>query len=398
MSSPPYHPGYGVDPPLLAGRDELIDGALGALGAGPRHPSFGQGFVGDRGVGKTALLNEIERRTAAELGWPVVVLQAVPGEDLLPGLITRLIDAIGSGWQRAGRLVRELETELELTANLLVVRASGRVRSGGGRAASPTVALEGLLRRAGEFAKARDSGVLITIDEAHAMRRPELAVLAAALQIVTKRTGLPIAVVFAGLPEFRQASHRAGTFFERMPVVNVGYLSAESTRFALVKPAADIGVAFDDDALELLVGESNGYPYLVQLLGFETWMAAAGASRITPAHATVGVRVALEKMESLFQSRWDELSDLERDYVHAVATRGPGPVAVADVQVALGRSSRQLATTRAKLIAEHHILVPVRYGELRLALPRFGEWVSRQDRSTRPTKGKLRVGSRRPST
>lgn len=379
-SNPPYHPGYGVDPPLLAGRDELIAEALGALRAGPRHPSFGQGFVGDRGIGKTALLNEIERRTRAELSWPVVVLQAVPGEDLLPGLIERLIDAIGSGWQRAGKLVRELETEFELAANLLVVRASGHARTRTGRPASPAVALERLLRKAGESAKARGSGVLVTIDEAHTMRKPELAVLAASLQVTTKRAGLPIAVTFAGLPEFRQASHGAGTFFERMSVVDVGNLSAESTRYALVKPAADLGVRFDDDALELLVGESDGYPYLVQLLGFETWKAAAGARRITPAHATAGVKMALGKMDSLFQARWDELSDLERDYVYAVATQGPGPVAVAGVQAALGRSSRQLATTRAKLINEHHILVPVRYGELRLALARFGEWAARQDR------------------
>ena len=56
---PPYHPGYGVDPPLLAGREELIAETMSALRAGPRHQSFGLGFVGDRGVGKTALLNEM---------------------------------------------------------------------------------------------------------------------------------------------------------------------------------------------------------------------------------------------------------------------------------------------------------------------------------------------------
>lgn len=379
-SEPPYHPGYGVDPPLLAGRDDLIADALDALRAGPRHPSFGQGLVGDRGVGKTALLNEIERRTKKELGWLVVAHQAIPGEDLLPGLVERLIDAAGSGWQRAGRLVREMDKELAISANLLVVQATARARTSAGRSTSASLALERLLRRTGDFATSRRSGVLVTIDEAHVVRKPELAVLAACLQVVVKRAALPIAVVLAGLPEFRQASHGAGTFFERMPIADVGYLSGESTRYALVKPAADAGVAFEDEALEILVEESSGYPYLVQLLGFETWRAAKGSRSITAEHAALGTASALAQMDGLFQARWDGLSNLERAYVHAVASLDVrGPVAVSDVQDVLRRSSRQLATTRAALIGEHHLLVPVRYGELRFALPRFGKWVAHKD-------------------
>ena len=380
---PPFHPGYGVDPPALAGRDDLVDAALDAVRAGPRGPGFIQAFVGDRGVGKTALLNEIERRVRAELHWPVVTHQVVPGEPLLPVLARRLADAASSGWQRAGRFVRELDKALEVSADLLVVRATARVANGPSQRMPTTLAFEGVLRKIGEFASRRKSGVLVSIDEAHVLARADLAVLAASLQLAVKRSGLPIAVVFAGLPTFRRAGQGVGTFLERMPIRDVAYLSAESTRYALVKPAADRGVSFGEDALELLVAESGGYPYLVQLLGYQTWRAAKGASRIGLEHARTGAAAAMAEMEALFQARWDGLSDLERDYLYAVARHGNGPVEVGEVQAALGRTSKQLAPIRARLITEHHLLVPVRYGEVRMALGRFGSWVAARPEPSR---------------
>jgi hypothetical protein len=139
----------------------------------------------------------------------------------------RLLEATDHRGARQGRASRSgSDTEL-------VVRASGRARARTGRPASATVALERLLRKVGQSAKERGSGVLVTIDEAHAVRKPQLAILAASLQVVVKRASLPIAVVFAGLPQLRQASHGAGTFFERMPVLDVGYLSRDSSPPAL---------------------------------------------------------------------------------------------------------------------------------------------------------------------
>ncbi len=379
---PPYHPGYGVDPPLLAGRDDLIDGVLEAARAGPRHPAFSQGFVGDRGIGKTVLLNEIERRTKAELGWPVVVHQVIPGEAMLPVLVRRLVDAAGGTWRRAGRLVRELDAELEVSANLLVVRATARLGQTAGERrqqsqASPAFALEQLLRKTGEFARQHHSGVLISIDEAQAMDKGDLAALAASLQLVVKRGLLPIAVVLAGLPSFRRLSQGAGTYLERMPIADVGYLSAESTRYALVKPAADRGVSFSDEALDLIATESGGYPYLVQLLGYETWKAAGGATRIEQGAAAAGATRAFRQMDEIFRARLDALSGLEREYVYAVARLGPGPVPVSAVQAALGRTSKQLGPTRARLIDDHHLLAPVGYGEIRIALANFDRFVAR---------------------
>ena len=62
MSSNPYRPSWGTPPPVLAGRDEQLDRTVEALAAGAHHPQFSRVYHGDRGTGKTVLLDAIAAR------------------------------------------------------------------------------------------------------------------------------------------------------------------------------------------------------------------------------------------------------------------------------------------------------------------------------------------------
>jgi hypothetical protein len=373
----PYHPGFGVDPPVLAGRDEQLASVLAALHAGAQAPGFCQAIIGDRGIGKTVLLNEIERRVTTELHWPVLAHQATPSGDLVGSLAVKLPHAATQAWGRARRFLRDLDKELTVTANLGVVRAGAKLTESHPARTNPADHLERLLRTAGEFARSRNSGLLVTIDEAHVISRlPDLAALAAAMQIVVRRSQLPVAIILAGLPELRGRFHGIGTFLERIETTDIGYLNADATRYALIQPAANAGVAFDLDALNLLVDAAGGYPYLVQVLGYETWKAAGGADRITIRHAQAGTAAADARMSGLFQARWDQLSDLEQQYLIVVATHPLTPTPVAAVAQALGRSTHQLSTTRAALIHEHRLLTSPRYGHVQISLTGLAAWIT----------------------
>lgn len=366
---------------MLAGRDSDIDYILEALRTGPRDSAFSMALIGDRGVGKTVVLNKIQSEVRETMGWPVVAMQAVPDAEILLPLAEKLREEASSTWQRVGALVKTLDKEISVSANLLVVQATAKAQSGGSASTASVAALERIFTAVGEAAKRRNHGVLITIDEAHVIPRlPDLAVLGAAIQLVTKRRQLPVAVLLAGLPELRQRFRGIGTFLERLDFREIGNLSKESTAYALVKPAADRGVHYEDDALALLVDASGGYPYHVQLLGQRTWEAAGRRRQIALSDAEAGAAAAQLEMDAIHQSRWDELSELERDYVYVVATHGPDPVEVSVIQDALGRTPGQLSSTRKSLIEKHRVLLPAQYGEVKLTWAGFGAWVARHER------------------
>lgn len=74
----PYRASLGVDPPLLVGRDEVLEDFEYALDNGPGTHERITVVTGARGVGKTVLLNSFEAR-AKERGWIVLSETATPG-------------------------------------------------------------------------------------------------------------------------------------------------------------------------------------------------------------------------------------------------------------------------------------------------------------------------------
>ena len=103
---------------MLAGRDDQLAAVLDALRAGPQAPGFCEAILGDRGFCKTVLLNEIERRVTAELGWPVLSHQSTPDGDLVESLVHKLPDAATRAWTRTGRFLRDLDKECNRLSQL----------------------------------------------------------------------------------------------------------------------------------------------------------------------------------------------------------------------------------------------------------------------------------------
>lgn len=373
---PPYNPGYGIDPPLLVGRGEILAHVSEALATGPRSPWFGRGLVGDRGVGKTVLLNAVQE-LASKRGWVVVADQAVPGQPLVAPLLDLIVSTAGTKWSKLAKLAKDVDLEMVLGLDVKAIKAEARIAPGRRQAAALAVVRK-VLTDVGAYTATRGAGLLVTIDEAHAITaNTEIAVLAAALQLVVKREKLPVAVYLAGLPGMRQVMRRAGTYFERTGIDEIGELSDESAALALVKPAADAGVAIHDDALAHLVTAAGGYPYLVQLVGYHTWRAKEARRAITLDDAKRGVAAARREMHEVFSSRFEPLSPLQRAYLQ-VAARSGVTAKSQEIAKALGRGHSQLSTTRAALINEHRILRARRYGEVEFAIPAFAQWVATQ--------------------
>ena len=67
----PFSPTFGASPPVLAGRDHIIEDIGDALATGPTHPDYTALLIGVRGSGKTVMLNAVED-LARSHGWLVL--------------------------------------------------------------------------------------------------------------------------------------------------------------------------------------------------------------------------------------------------------------------------------------------------------------------------------------
>ena len=80
----PFSPGAGSPPPELAGRDPILEQARILLGrVRQARPEKSMLLTGLRGVGKTVLLNEIERMARAD-GYRTIAIEAHEDKGLGP--------------------------------------------------------------------------------------------------------------------------------------------------------------------------------------------------------------------------------------------------------------------------------------------------------------------------
>jgi hypothetical protein len=374
---PPYTPDFGLTPPTLAGRDEIIKSVKAALTRGPKSPWFVRGFVGNRGVGKTAVLNRLED-IARAAKWPVVYVQVVADEPLIGQLLRSVIEEAGSLSTKVKKSLKGIEVEVRAGLTIGVATAGVTAK----RATAEVTVLSDLIRRTlqavGEHAQRDGRGILITIDETQNWNnKKEVAAFAAALQLVIKRAQLPVAVFFAGLPSTRSVLSAAGTFFERMETTELDDLDADAAALALLQPASQLGFSYDAEALALIVERSKGYPYFIQLAGFHAWPDEPGVRRISLVAAQHGIAEAEKVLDTMYLERWEKLSPMEKAYLWVVARYGETATSTQLIK-GLGRDLQQLATPRASLINKHRLLRPLGRGAVALTLPGFGEWIMQQ--------------------
>src|SRR6476660_3624428 len=101
----PFRPSFGTSPPVLAGRDAIAGEIGDALDDGPGARGRAALFTGNRGIGKTVMLNEAEA-LAKERGWVVLSETATPGllDRMTRDGMPALADLVRQGPARARRV------------------------------------------------------------------------------------------------------------------------------------------------------------------------------------------------------------------------------------------------------------------------------------------------------
>jgi hypothetical protein len=189
---------------------------------------------------------------------------------------------------------------------------------------------------------------------------------------------LPIALAGAGLPQLPGLMVDAKSYAERLfSYPELGALSNDAARQALVEPAAAEGISYKTDALTRIVELSGCYAAFVQAYGKEAWNMAPG-SPITLADVQAAEPVVQGKLDDeFFHVRFEKATPAERRYMAAMADLGDGPYRTGDIAKRLGSGVSSTSVHRDALIKKGLIFSPD-HGEVDFTVPHFSPFMRRR--------------------
>lgn len=382
----PFAPGAGMPPPELAGRDSLLSEAKHAIKrntTGNSARSFI--YVGLRGVGKTVLLNEVQAM-ADEEGAITDFIEVSNNDSLSRVMIATMRAAllkldrmrnVSDKVKQGLRILKsfigavkvkhgDLEFSIDIDAELGVADSGTLTRD-----------LAELFVAVGEAAKSRASSIVLLIDEIQNIQEKEYEALIMAVHRVNQRK-LPVLVIGAGLPLLVKLSGQAKTYAERLfEYPSVGALGEIEASRALIQPLEVAGVNINSEATDLVIKKTQGYPYFIQEWGYQIWNRSKGPS-ITKKDVIRCSETAITRLDqNFFNSRYERLSEVQKQYLRAMAELGQGPYRSGDIAKILGKSTSQLGTTREGLIRNGMIFSP-EYGKTAFTVPLFDEFMKRK--------------------
>lgn len=381
----PFSPGAGSPPPELVGRAGILEQARILLGrVKEKRPEKSILLTGLRGVGKTVLLNEIDR-LAIKTGYRTVSVEAHEDKSLaallvppLRKLLFELDRSAGAGdkAKRALAVLKGFMNGVKVSLGDMAVGLDIDPEKGSADSGDLESDLPNLFEAVAEAAGERNVPVALLIDELQYFSHKELSALIMAMHKMQQRQ-LPLVLLGAGLPILPGLAGESKSYAERLfSFPDIGALSESDAIKALQDPTRDAGVDFETAAVREIFRLTNGYPYFLQEWGYQSWNRAE-ASPITlkvvkDASATVVQRLD----ENFFRVRFDRLTPGERRFLRAMAGLGSGARRSSDIADALGVKINSLGPTRANLIRKGMIYSPA-HGDMAFTVPLFDEFMLR---------------------
>ena len=355
-----FQPTFGNRPLQYIGRDDVIEQFMSGL----REPVGSRNrctlFLGQRGMGKTALLLELSDR-AQNAGYVVARVTAHEG---MPQAIIEQFQLNGSKFFNDDKRKVTGVTAGALGFSFGLTFSEAAERQYGFRAKMSL-----LCDKLAEKGK----GALILIDEVRtsaAMRE----VAAAYQELVGDRKN--IAIAMAGLPHAVSSvlNDSVLTFLNRATKVELGLLSIQLIRAYFERAFRSAGIAISDILLDRAALSTRGFPYLMQLIGYYVIQYTGENGTVTDDIMDKSEKAATKDMEdNVFKPILAPLSDNDIVFLRALARCGE-TATTAELQAKLGKKGPAIQPYRKRLIEAGVVEAP-RRGELVFAVPYLSEYM-----------------------
>ena len=110
------------------------------------------------------------------------------------------------------------------------------------------------------------------------------------------------------------------------------------------------GKAIEDDALEKIVQASAGFPYMMQLVGYFTWLEADDDDCIDVEHARLGIKAAQSDFRrGVLDRTWQEMSPGDRAFATAMLP-DEDTSTLSGVARRMGRATNYASTYKRRLM------------------------------------------------
>jgi hypothetical protein len=364
MVANPFKPSFGVSPPVLVGRDALIEELVEGLEDGPGSAARATIYTGARGSGKTVMLNAVEDR-ARELGWLVVSETASPG----------FVDRIAR--QELPRLLESFDPK---AVRRRLTGITGPMGSGGATWSTteshvPEATLRSQVELITDLLAENETGLLVTLDEIHHNQIAELRQLATTVQHAF-REERQLAFVGAGLASAITdvVNDEVLTFLRRAERHALGSVASEDVARAIRTPVEESGRTITEDVLDVMVKGTRGYPFLIQLVGAQVWRLRRSEPEISMESAREGVSDALRRLGRLiYEPALADASDIDKSFLLAMA-KDDDPSRMKDIQQRLEIDANFASQYRLRLIASE-LIESTGHGYVDFALPYLRDYL-----------------------
>lgn len=339
----PFSLSFGKEPVSAISRDkqinEIVDGFTSP------NPEFQVCMItGVRGSGKTVMMSEISAEIRKRKNW--IVIELNPERDLLQSLTAEL-----SNRAELLQIFRDAKINLSFLGFGLEIDSVPPVTD-------IAVALDRMLAQLTK----KGRHILVTIDEAVSNR--QMREFASQFQIFIRKN-YNVFLLMTGLYEkiYELQNEETLTFLYRAPKVVVEPLNS---RLVAMKYQEVFHIT--ESEAEEMAALVQGYPYAYQVLGYLCYKKECSYHKIlTEFEAYLG--------EYVYDKIWTELSQKDRMVMKAVCESRDGKTG--EIRDLAKMSSSEFSVYRQRLLRKG-LVVGEQFGYLKLALPRFREYVCRK--------------------
>jgi AAA+ ATPase superfamily predicted ATPase len=380
----PYRPGAGLMPTYLAGRDEDINDIEQIFEALTMNiPTQSIIFSGLRGVGKTVLINKLEKN-AEDKGIFCRHIEVEERNDFISQIATcsqAFLRKVSTKEKFKHLIQKPLDAIKSLVVSFdpndntfsLSVQEKELYKSN-----NLTQSLTEVFTTIGETAYKTETPICFFIDEIQYMKSSELGALIAALHRANQ-LGYPVMIVGAGLPKIYKMLSEEKSYSERLFIYKeIGSLTEEQARKAIKIPADKFGVSYTEQAIDKIMELTKCYPFFIQQL-CQIVFQSSNNSMIDIQDVETKITDFFKLLDmGFFRVRYERCSDGDKKFIFAMVKCGELPCTIFNIAQNLKKNVSSISTIRAQLINKG-LIYPIRYKELDFTVPEFSGFIQRTE-------------------